>query len=214
MNGRGAAADRIRGLYGIVDLRAGTAESLLPLADALLAGGTGVLQLRAKSAPAREILDAARALRTKTREAGALLVLNDRLDLALACGADGVHVGQDDLPAVRVRAAAPPEFLVGLSTHSPEQAGAAGDEVDYIGYGPIFPTGTKADAEAARGIDSLAMVTDASRLPVVAIGGLEEAHAHEIARAGAAAMAMIGAAERAPDASALARRIGEVFRDR
>lgn len=204
--------ENLGGLYGILDLRPETGPRLVELAEQLLAGGTRVLQLRAKASSARETLDAARKLRSRTADAGALFIVNDRVDIALAAEADGVHLGQSDLPPARVREIAPASLLIGLSTHDPSQVAAAGTlDVDYIGFGPIFPTATKADAEAEQGIATLATITASTRLPVVAIGGLEECHAPELAAAGATAMAMIGAIERSADPATLARRIRGEF---
>ncbi|MGZ4353085.1 MAG: thiamine phosphate synthase, partial [Gaiellaceae bacterium] len=114
--------------------------------EAALAGGVDVVQLRDKDASDDELVEAGRRFRRLTREAGALLVVNDRPDLAVACDADGVHVGQDDLPVAEARAVVGPKRLVGLSTHSPEQIRAARG-VDYLGVGPVFATPTKPGRE-------------------------------------------------------------------
>src|SRR3954447_25369967 len=127
-------------LYLVIE--ADAARAVVPGA---LEGGVDVVQLREKAARAERVVAAGRWLRETCDAHGALLVVNDRADLALACGADGVHVGQDDDPVAQVRAAVGPDVLIGLSTHSPEQVGAAaGDaDVDYLGVGPVYATATK-----------------------------------------------------------------------
>src|SRR3954464_11727416 len=129
-------------LYLVIE--AGAARAVVPEA---LAGGVGIVQLRGKQASDEEIVATGRWLREVCNGAGALLIVNDRADLALACAADGVHVGQDDEPVAQVRAAVGGDVLVGLSTHSPEQVdAAAGDpDVDYLGVGPVYETATKPD---------------------------------------------------------------------
>ncbi len=201
----------VRGLYGIVDL-AGDATDPRPLARALLDGGARVLQLRMKGAGASAMLAALEELRPLCRAREATLIVNDRLDVALAGGADGVHLGQDDLPLAAARRLAPPGFLVGVSTHGEAQALAAADGgADYLGFGPIFPTRTKANPDPVVGLEALARVCRRSALPVVAIGGIEIEAAAEVARAGAAAAAIIRAVNEAPDVVAAARRVGAAF---
>src|SRR3954469_16702945 len=131
-------------LYLVIE--AAPARDVVPAA---LAGGVDVVQLRDKHADDEEVAAAGLELRRLCDERGALLILNDRFDLALACGADGVHVGQYDDPVADVRAAAGPDLLIGLSTHSPEQVAAAdrAPEVDYLGVGPVFETATKPGLE-------------------------------------------------------------------
>src|SRR3954467_4414116 len=121
------------------------AEAARDVVPAALRGGVDVVQLREKGAPDDEVVAAGRALRTLCDEHDALLVMNDRPDLALACAADGVHVGQDDEAVASVRAAVGPGLVIGLSTHSPAQVAAAelAPEVDYLGVGPVYATATK-----------------------------------------------------------------------
>jgi thiamine-phosphate pyrophosphorylase len=192
-------------LYAIVD-PLDTGRSPADLAAALLAGGARVLQLRLKAATSRELLDVARAIRALTCPAGALLLVNDRPDVARAAEADGVHLGQDDLPVAAARAVLAPGAIVGLSTHDVAQAreGAAAG-ADYLGVGPIFATITKPNALAARGLDLVAAVRAATTLPLVAIGGLTPETAPAVRAAGADAVAMIGTLVRAPDVAAAVR---------
>jgi thiamine-phosphate pyrophosphorylase len=177
------------------------------LAEAL-AGGVDVVQLREKHAAGDEILRAARVFRRLTREAGALFVVNDSPELALRSEADGVHVGQDDLPVPRVRELVG-DLIVGLSTHSPEQIRAAAG-VDYIGVGPVYATPTKLGRPAV----GLALVEEAARtaaVPWFAIGGIDEGNVEEVVAAGASRVAVVRAIAGADDpratAEALRRRL-------
>ncbi len=148
----------------------------------VLRAGVKAIQLREKDAPPRELLECALTLREKTREFGALLFVNDRLDVALAAGVDGVHLGPDDIPVAAARGAAPPGFLIGTSTDIPGVARdlqAAG--ADYIGCGAVFQTTTKKDAGEVIGIDGLAAVAAAVDIPVVGIGGVTPEGARKIA---------------------------------
>jgi thiamine-phosphate pyrophosphorylase len=183
-------------------------------AAAACAGGASVVQLRAKRAGDREVLRWAREIRAATRAAGVLFFVNDRFDLALLCEADGVHLGQDDLPPARLPAAARARLLVGRSTHTLEQARAARDEaVDYAAFGPVFGTGSKASEFAPRG---LRLVAEAARavapLPLVAIGGIDLARAAEVRAAGAAGVAVISAVAGADDPVAATRALVAALR--
>ncbi|HZS39746.1 MAG TPA: thiamine phosphate synthase, partial [Polyangia bacterium] len=142
LTSRAAHLERLRGLYGMVDLpAAGGGPPAGRLARALLDGGARVLQLRMKGASAASMLAVVDELRPLCRRREATLIVNDRLDVALAGGADGAHLGQDDLPLAAARALAPAPFLLGVSTHSPAQARAALDAgADYLGFGPCFAT--------------------------------------------------------------------------
>jgi thiamine-phosphate pyrophosphorylase len=184
-------------------------------ARAACAGGAAAVQLRAKRATDREALAWAREIRAVARAHGTLFFVNDRFDLALAAGADGVHLGQDDLPPGALPAAARARLLVGLSTHSLDQVRDAGAApVDYVAFGPVFGTASKDSPWAARG---LALLEDAARLaaprPLVAIGGIDLARAPACARAGAAGVAVISAVAAAPDPEAAARALVAALRD-
>ena len=176
-------------------------------ARAACAGGASVVQLRCKHGTDRETLALGRAIRALTREAGVAFVLNDRFDLALACEADGVHLGQDDLPPDRLPAAARERLAVGRSTHDLDQARRAVREgVDYVAFGPLFGTTTKPDAESRRGPEALrAVVAEVAPLPVVAIGGIGVDNAGVAAAAGARGIAVISAVAAAGDPEAATR---------
>lgn len=149
---------------------------------AALRAGARTVQLRRKDAAAGTLLDEARRLRAATRDAGALLFVNDRFDVALAAGADGVHLGPDDLPVAAVRQAVPPEFLVGYSTDEPAEAReAVAAGADYIGCGTVFPTESKADAGEVIGLGGLDAVAAAVEVPVVGIGGITPERARTVA---------------------------------
>ncbi len=201
-----AARERLRGLHVLAD--DGPGWPCDPVEQARLAcrGGAHVVQLRAKRSGDREILAWAAGIRDVTREAGALFVMNDRFDLALASGADGVHLGQDDLPPDRIPPGLRGRLLVGRSTHTLEQARAACDEpVDYVAFGPIFGTRSKESPWSARGVEALAeMVRCVAPRPAVAIGGIDRGNLEAVARAGAG-VAVISAVVGAPDPEAAAR---------
>jgi thiamine-phosphate pyrophosphorylase len=172
------------------------------LLAAALEGGVDVVQLRMKDAPDEAILAAGKRFRRLTRDARALFVVNDRPDLAVRCEADGVHVGQDDMPVAEVRAAAP-GLLVGLSTHSPEQIRAAAG-VDYIGVGPVYATPTK-EGRAPVGLELVRAAVEAATVPWFAIGGIDETNVDDVVAAGATRIAVVRAIRDADDPRAAAR---------
>jgi len=176
------------------------------VAEAALAGGADMIQLRDKTPDLRRLLPQARRIRAACRAQGALFIVNDRLDLALAAEADGAHLGQDDLPATVARRLLGPHRVLGVSTHDLTQAGAAVTAgADYIGFGPIFGTRTKETGYAARGTAMLRELRDAVRIPIVAIGGITLQNVGEVIAAGAEAPAVISAIAGAPDVAAAAR---------
>lgn len=199
------AKDRLR-LIVVTDPDCGDGRDMVDVVRAALRGGAPAIQLRMKDAPAREMAAVARALLIETRPMGALLFINDRMDVALAVGAEGAHLGQDDLPAAAARRIAPSGFLIGVSAETPELARQAeADGADYVGVGPVYATGSKADAGDAVGTARVTEVAAAVRIPVVGIGGIAIANAGEVIRAGAAGIAVIGAVMRAEDPEAATR---------
>lgn len=195
-------------LVVITDPACGEGRSIVDVVRAALLGGAPSIQLRAKEQPAREQVELARALLRETRSAAALLFVNDRLDVALAAGADGAHLGQDDLPAAAARKIVPPGFLIGVSAETAELARAAvRDGADYVGVGPVYPTGSKADAGEAIGCARLAEVARAVPIPAVAIGGIAAENAGDAVRAGAAGVAVISAVMRAASPEAATREL-------
>jgi thiamine-phosphate pyrophosphorylase len=175
------------------------------IAQAALAGGADMIQLRDKAGNLRDLLSQARAIQALCRSHGATFIVNDRLDLALAAGADGLHVGQEDLPADAARRLLGPARILGVSTHNPQQAQAAVKAgADYIGFGPMFPTGTKDTGYTPRGLEGLREVRAAVALPILAIGGIGLETVADVIAAGATAPAVISAIVAAPDIAAAA----------
>jgi thiamine-phosphate pyrophosphorylase len=184
-------------LMAIVDADAAARAgwTMVDLAAAFLKGGARLLQVRAKTAPSGWLLEAASAIVTLAHREGAAVVVNDRPDVARLSGADGVHLGQDDLSPSAARRVLAAGDLVGLSTHTDAQVETAVREpVDYIAIGPVFETGSKLTGYESRGLDAVrraAAVTAAEGLPLVAIGGVTLDRAPDLIRAGAACVAVI-----------------------
>ena len=194
-------------LYAIVDPSQTGGRPLTYVVDAMLAGGASVLQLRAKDPPAGEFLRMALTVRERTARAGCLFIVNDRVDVALAARADGVHLGQEDLPLEAARPLVGTR-LIGISTHSLEQAEAAErDGADYIGFGPMFPTHTKETGYESRGLTMLKAVRRRVGIPIVAIGGITEENVERTWESGADAAAMISYLTRGDDVAARVRKI-------
>lgn len=197
-------------LYVILDVEALAQAALAPLTflDTCLDAGARVFQLRAKACGAGAFADLARAMLARTAGTGAVVIINDRVDVALVSGAAGAHVGQEDLPPLAARAQLGAHAIIGLSTHTDAQVRAAITEpVSYIAVGPVFETVTKATGYSAVG---LALVRRARALagplcPVVGIGGITPANAPDVIAAGAAAVAVIGGVM-GPDPGALVAR--------
>jgi thiamine-phosphate pyrophosphorylase len=186
-------------LYFVVE--AGASDRLL---DAALAGGCDLLQLRDHDASDDEILAAAERFRDACDRSGALFVINDRPDLALQCGADGLHVGQDDLPVDAVRRLMGADTVIGLSTHSPEQFDAGlGSAADYLSAGPVWETPTKAGRPAA-GIELVRHAAATATKPFFAIGGIDESNIAEVVAAGATRAVVVRAIRDAADPRAAA----------
>jgi thiamine-phosphate pyrophosphorylase len=199
----------MRGYYAILDAGGG---DLVRRAEELLAAGPCCLQLRAKDMSAREMREAAARLLPMCRSAGVPFCVNDRVDVALAVGADAVHVGQDDLPLAETRALVRARMLIGVSTHDQAQAVAAAEGgADYIGFGPIFATSTKMNPDPVIGLSGLTAVARRVSKPIVAIGGIELEQVPAVAAAGASAAAVISAVDRAPDRTGAGRRIAAAF---
>jgi thiamine-phosphate pyrophosphorylase len=199
-------------LYVVLDRGAAGDRDVVPLLDAVLAGGCRVVQLREKIMPLSDLYPVALALRRRCREAGCLFIVNDRVDLALAVEADGVHVGQDDLPAREARRLLRPGMILGVSTHDESQARRARDDgADYVAVGSMFPTGSKTGFRLV-GPDLLRRVRPEIRVPLVAIGGITVDNVAEVIRAGADAVAVISAVCASPDPAAAARRFLETIR--
>jgi thiamine-phosphate diphosphorylase len=184
---------KISGLYLISDASMAHGRSHEEIVAEGIAGGASVIQLREKWMSPRELYPVAMRIRALTRDAGVMLIVNDSVELALAVGADGVHLGQDDMPVRFARKVASGRLVIGVSTHSLEEARSAfEDGADYIGFGPVFRTGTK-DAGEPMGPEKLRLIKDEVGGTVVAIGGIDASNALETLKAGADALAVISA---------------------
>ena len=180
-------------LYVIVDRAAAGTRDLAELADAAIRGGADVIQVRDKTASTRQLLDEASRVRVVTRNAGIPLIINDRADVAHAAGADGVHLGQDDLSIVAARAILGPNRIIGRSTHSLEQAISAElDGADYLGVGPIFSTPTKPDSPSV-GLDLIRQVALRVQIPFLCIGGIDATNLQQILSTSAERIAVVRA---------------------
>jgi thiamine-phosphate pyrophosphorylase len=196
-------------LYVILDRSVARGRTLPELLEAVLAGGCRMVQLREKSMPLAELFPTAQALRRRSREAGALFIVNDRADLALALDADGLHLGQEDLPGAAGRRLLRPGMILGVSTHDADQARRAlADGADYVAVGSMFPTGTKPGFQLV-GPDLIRRLRPAIAVPLVAIGGITEDNCEEVMGAGADAVAVISAVCAASDPETATRRFLE-----
>jgi thiamine-phosphate pyrophosphorylase len=194
-------------LYGIVDLGYVAPDQVAPVTALLIQGGIDILQLRAKESPKAAILQYAAAMLPLTKAGGVPLILNDYPDLLREVDADGCHVGQEDFGVDDARARAGRNCIVGKSTHTLAQALMAGAEgADYIGFGPLFPTGTKPTAKAI-GLTELRMLHEQVKLPIYCIGGVRLENLREIVRAGAKRVCIVSDLLLATD---VAKRTAEV----
>jgi thiamine-phosphate pyrophosphorylase len=194
-------------LYAILDPEQIAGRDSRHVLDELLASGVQWLQLRVKALSPAEFFELAKRARTQTRARGCTLIINDRVDIALACDADGVHLGQDDLPLAAGRKLMGGK-IIGISTHDLDQARAAErDGADYIGFGPMFGTSTKNTGYDARGVEMLQQIRADVELPIVAIGGINEQNVRHVWQAGANSAAIIRDILRADDIAGKIARI-------
>lgn len=217
MNGRLLVTNLIRqgGIYGLTAEKFSLGRSNPDVVRTMLDAGVRIVQYREKTKKMGAKYEECLALRAMTREAGAAFIVNDDIDLALLVDADGVHVGQEDLPLAAVRSLVGEGRAIGLSTHSPDQARAAvAAGADYIGVGPIYATQTKDDVCAPVGLSYLDFVVREIGLPFVAIGGIKEHNLAEVAGRGARCTALVTEIVGVPDlrgkVAALHRILGAV----
>ncbi|MEW6123323.1 MAG: thiamine phosphate synthase [Pseudomonadota bacterium] len=197
-------------LYLVTDPRLTAQRGLLETVRAAVAGGVTLVQLRDPDAKGRALAEKARALLALLRPLGVPLIINDRVDVAVAVDADGVHLGQDDLAPAEARAILGPDCILGLSVGTLSELAASDlSAVDYLGTGPVKATGTKADAGAAIGVEGLAAVRRQVSLPLVGIGGLDLSLVPAVIRAGADGVAVVSAICAAPDVESAARALRE-----
>ena len=194
-------------LYPIVDVGTLGARGVGGAVAALASGGAKVIQFRGKGLPDRRFLELAAEALAAARQGGAMLVVNDRPDVAVILGADGVHLGQDDLAPRDVRPLLPAGTLLGVSTHGLDQLErAAGEPVDYVAIGPVFATRSKAVPDPVVGLEMVRRARARTARPLVAIGGITEENARSVAEAGADGLAVISALLSQADLAAAARR--------
>jgi len=187
-----------------------------PLDDVVLSavrGGAGIVQLREKNASSREFLELARALVSRIQPLGIPLIINDRADIALASGAAGLHIGQNDLPPEDARRIMGPDVIIGLSVENRTELLAAEDhDIDYVGISPVFSTSTKTDTHEPWGLGGLRWAREHSGLPLVAIGGIHRDNAADVIRAGAHSLAVVTEICSASDPEKAARDLLTLFR--
>ena len=207
----GASQDRLRGLYVIIDPEAARGRDEAHIAAEAIEGGARLIQMRDKIREKGLQLPIAREIRAACREGGALFFVNDHADLALAAEADGVHLGQKDLPLAIVRQIVPSRMLIGCSTNNPDEARQAEEQgADYVSVGRLFPTGSKQDTRPAT-LATLRAVKAAVSVPVCAIGGIDESNIDSVIEAGADMVSVIAAVTAAEDVREAARRLSSRF---
>jgi thiamine-phosphate pyrophosphorylase len=195
----------LAGLYVILDPSVRPDRPLIEVLNAAAAGGARMFQYRNKTAPMKEAFAEAGMLRRRARDLDVLFLVNDRCDLALAIDADGVHLGQADLPYANARQLLGPQRCIGISTHTAAQVEEADRlKPDYIGFGPIFAPASKADHDPVVGVEGLRHIRPLTSLPVFAIGGIQASHVRTLLDAGANGIAVISAVCGAPDVAAAA----------
>lgn len=196
-------------LYLITDPKLCENHGLVETVAAAVRGGVTIVQLRDKHASDDEMIQQARQIRQAIAGSGVPLIINDRLEVALACGADGLHIGQDDGDVRAARRALGPDAILGLSAQQLDQLARldtdALSDLNYLGLGPVFATATKGNHATPIGFDGLAALVAASPLPSVAIGGLKREHVEAVRRAGADGLAVVSAICGTPDPEAAAR---------
>ena len=197
-------------LYVIPDRKIGAPKNLVEQTRELLAGGATAIQLRDKELSGRKLLETATEMARLCKEAGALFIVNDRLDIAILSGAHGLHIGQSDIPLTEAKKLSPPSFIIGVSAQTMEEARLAEKQgADYLGIGAVFPTSTK-EAEAL-GLTGTARVASATSLPSVAIGGINLENAAEIMKTGVSGLSLISAIVGNSDIRGQARKFLEII---
>lgn len=197
-------------VYLVTDPSLGGGRPLEDIVAQAISGGATMVQLRDPDAKGRALADTGRRLLSVTRARNVPLIVNDRVDIAFAIGADGVHLGQSDMDASDARRMLGPDAIIGLSVanaHELEASRNAIGAVDYFGVGPVFATGTKADAGEAIGLEGISWMRRAVDLPLVAIGGIKAGNTAEVVAAGCDGVAIVSAIVAAPDPSAAARQL-------
>lgn len=199
-------------LYIITDETIGQGKTHAEIAGLAIAGGADAIQLRDKSCSSRELVRIGRVIREITRRSSVLFIVNDRLDVALACGADGVHLGQGDMRTDVARQITPPGFIIGVSVSTVDDAlREERDGADYVALSPVFSTGTKPDAGPGHGLEVLREIRRNISVPVIAIGGISRENIRDVIAAGADGVAVISAVVGAVDITDAARELKTVI---
>ncbi len=202
----------MRGLYFVTDRGLCGRNPLEEVVVQAVKGGAAYVQLREKDVSTRFFVEEAKRIKKLLEQYRVPLIINDRVDIALACGAEGVHIGQEDMPYEIVRKLMGKKAIIGLSVETWEDVKAGQKmDVNYIGVSPVFSTPTKTDTKGAWGLDGLAKIKAFSRHPLVAIGGINESNVREVMKAGADCIAVVSAICASPDSEAAARRIYEMI---
>ncbi len=200
-------------IYPVTCERLSGGRSDLDVLEGVIAGGARIIQLREKKLAERDFYRLAERFREITAEAGILLIINDRVDVAMAVGADGIHVGQEDFP-IRAAARIAPDLLIGASTHDLEEALRAQEEgADYVNIGPIFHTGTKEDAGDFLGPEAIGRIAPELKIPYTVMGGIKESNIGRVLAAGARRVAVITAITEAPDIAEAVRRFRSIIKE-
>jgi len=202
----------MRGVYLVTDRGLCGGRPLEEIVIQALKGGISFVQLREKEISTRSFVEEAGRIKELLEPYKVPLIINDRVDVAVACGAEGVHIGQEDMPYEIVRKIMGEKAIIGLSVETWEDVVASQKlDVSYIGISPVFATPTKTDTKGAWGLEGLARIRAFSRHPLVAIGGINESNVREIVMAGAQCIAVVSAICASPDPEAVARRINEII---
>lgn len=199
-------------LYLVTDSELAGERDIVDIVAAAVKGGVTMVQLREKQASTREFVEKGIRLKALLEPLGIPLIINDRLDVALACDADGVHIGQSDMPYSVARRMLGPDRIIGLSVENQDELKAAnGLDVDYLGISPVFKTPTKTDTAPAFGLDGFELAVKASVHPCVGIGGLNSSNVTELFARGAAGVAVVSAIISAPDVRKAAEELNELI---
>lgn len=200
-------------LYLVLDVNlCPTPQKMVNTALDAVRGGATVVQLRAPEWKKREQLVTAMILKSVLKPLGVPLIIDDHVDIAMICQADGVHVGQADLPASEVRKLMGPNAIIGLSVGSNEEMETITEDVDYLGIGPVFATKTKKDAGQALGLEELKKLSEQASLPVVAIGGINASNAKEVMATGVQGIAVVSAICGTPDPYTAAEKLSQIVK--
>ncbi len=197
-------------LYFIADFESSKGKDLVWIVEEAVKGGATVVQLRAKSISTREFLDISMKIHSFLKKKRVPLIINDRIDIALALDADGVHLGQKDMPLQIARKILGKEKIIGISVNNIEEAmEAENNGADYLGVGPVFPTTTKPDVRAPLGIEGLRKIREKIKIPIIAIGGINKSNVHEVYSTGVDGIAVVSAIILSPDPCQAAEKLIE-----